>query len=88
MLLLSVLPLQQAGAAAKGVPLYQHIANLAGNPRPVLPVPSFNVINGGVHAGNALAPQVNPTPWDSGWMTFYCYYHTFAWADGVTARVG
>jgi enolase len=47
----------QAGAAARGVPLYQHIADLAGNPRPVLPVPSFNVINGGVHAGNALAPQ-------------------------------
>lgn len=47
----------RAGAAARGVPLYQHIADLAGNPRPVLPVPSFNVINGGVHAGNALAPQ-------------------------------
>lgn len=47
----------QAGAAAHGIPLYQHIANLAGNPHPVLPVPSFNVINGGVHAGNSLAPQ-------------------------------
>eukprot|EP00775_Hariotina_reticulata_P000591 gene591-875_t len=47
----------RAGAAARGVPLYQHIADLAGNPRPVLPVPSFNVINGGVHAGNTLAPQ-------------------------------
>ena len=39
------------------MPLYRHIASLAGNPRPVLPVPSFNVINGGVHAGNALAFQ-------------------------------
>lgn len=47
----------RAGAAAKGVPLYRHIADLAGNARPILPVPSFNVINGGVHAGNALAPQ-------------------------------
>jgi hypothetical protein len=47
----------QAGAASKGVPLYRHIADLAGNQRPVLPVPSFNVINGGVHAGNVLAPQ-------------------------------
>ncbi|KAF8057663.1 ENO1 [Scenedesmus sp. PABB004] len=47
----------RAGAAARKLPLYRHIAQLAGNPRPVLPVPSFNVINGGVHAGNALAPQ-------------------------------
>lgn len=102
----------QAGAAEKGVPLYRHIADLAGNtklvrprpcacrraehacaalasvclggrfpapnpthvlgsnpcaaprlpacllcPRQVLPVPSFNIINGGVHAGNALAFQ-------------------------------
>jgi len=47
----------RAGAAAKDVPLYQHIADLAGNKQPVLPVPCFNVINGGVHAGNALPFQ-------------------------------
>lgn len=47
----------RAGAAAAGVPLYQHIANLAGNKDIVLPVPSFNIINGGSHAGNALAMQ-------------------------------
>lgn len=47
----------RAGAAARSVPLWRHVANLAGNARPVLPVPSFNVINGGVHAGNVLAPQ-------------------------------
>jgi len=47
----------RAGAAASGVPLYQHIANLAGNPDLVLPVPSFNIINGGSHAGNKLAMQ-------------------------------
>eukprot|EP00884_Botryococcus_braunii_P003370 jgi/Botrbrau1/13033/Bobra.0389s0024.1 len=47
----------KAGAAAKGVPLYQHIADLAGNKKLVLPVPSFNILNGGVHAGNALAMQ-------------------------------
>ena len=46
-----------AGAASKGVPLYQHFADLAGNDDLVLPVPSFNVINGGSHAGNALAMQ-------------------------------
>jgi enolase len=39
------------------VPLYKHIAELAGNPTLVLPVPAFNIINGGCHAGNALAFQ-------------------------------
>uniref|UniRef100_A0A8C2Z3U1 phosphopyruvate hydratase n=1 Tax=Cyclopterus lumpus TaxID=8103 RepID=A0A8C2Z3U1_CYCLU len=47
----------KAGAAEKGVPLYRHIADLAGNPEVVLPVPAFNVINGGSHAGNKLAMQ-------------------------------
>lgn len=47
----------RAGAAAKGVPLYQHIADLAGNKNLILPVPAFNVINGGSHAGNKLAMQ-------------------------------
>lgn len=47
----------RAGAAAKGVPLYHHINDLAGNPKMLLPVPSFNVINGGSHAGNKLAMQ-------------------------------
>ena len=47
----------KAGAAEKGVPLYKHLSDLAGNPKLVLPVPAFNVINGGSHAGNALAMQ-------------------------------
>ncbi|GAQ87828.1 enolase [Klebsormidium nitens] len=47
----------RAGAAEKGVPLYQHIAELAANIRLVLPVPAFTVINGGRHAGNKLACQ-------------------------------
>ncbi|KAJ7526657.1 hypothetical protein O6H91_16G017300 [Diphasiastrum complanatum] len=47
----------KAGAGVKKIPLYQHIANLAGNPKLVLPVPAFNVINGGSHAGNKLAMQ-------------------------------
>ena len=51
------LALSKAGAGAKKVPLYQHYADLAGNSRLILPVPSFNVINGGSHAGNALAFQ-------------------------------
>ena len=47
----------RAGAAKKGVPLYRHIADLAGNKELILPVPAFNVINGGSHAGNKLAMQ-------------------------------
>ncbi|XP_049807671.1 enolase-like isoform X1 [Schistocerca nitens] len=47
----------KAGAAKKGVPLYRHIADLAGYPDVLLPVPAFNVINGGSHAGNKLAMQ-------------------------------
>ncbi|RWW46443.1 hypothetical protein BHE74_00047629 [Ensete ventricosum] len=51
------LALCKAGASVKKIPLYQHIANLAGNKNLVLPVPAFNVINGGSHAGNKLAMQ-------------------------------
>lgn len=47
----------KAGAAAKNIPLYKHIADLAHTKKMVLPVPSFNVINGGMHAGNNLAMQ-------------------------------
>ncbi|KAF9995032.1 phosphopyruvate hydratase [Entomortierella chlamydospora] len=49
----------KAGAAEKGVPLYRHIADLAGHggKKIVMPVPAFNVINGGAHAGNKLAMQ-------------------------------
>ncbi|XP_060201315.1 enolase-like [Lycium barbarum] len=47
----------KAGAAVRNVPLYKHIADLAGNKKLVLPVPAFNVINGGSHAGNKLAMQ-------------------------------
>jgi enolase len=49
----------KAGAGAKRVPLFRHYADLAGNTvTPMtLPVPCFNVINGGDHAGNRLAFQ-------------------------------
>ena len=43
----------------------QHIANLAGNKKLVLPVPAFNVINGGSHAGNKLTMQAC-------FVKFYC----------------
>jgi enolase len=51
------LSVSKAGAASKKVPLYRHFADLAGHSSLTLPVPSFNVINGGCHAGNALAFQ-------------------------------
>ncbi|KAG2254171.1 hypothetical protein Bca52824_084307 [Brassica carinata] len=47
----------RAGAGAKGVPLYKHIQELSGTKELVMPVPAFNVINGGSHAGNSLAMQ-------------------------------
>jgi enolase len=49
----------RAGAASMQMPLYEYIANIAGKPTDkfVMPVPSFNVINGGSHAGNRLACQ-------------------------------
>ncbi|THU47232.1 hypothetical protein C4D60_Mb09t13340 [Musa balbisiana] len=47
----------RAGAGAKGVPLYKHIQDISGTKELVMPVPAFNVINGGSHAGNNLAMQ-------------------------------
>jgi enolase len=49
----------RAGAAAKKLPLYKYIATLNGTQMEkfVMPVPAFNVINGGSHAGNKLPMQ-------------------------------
>jgi len=48
----------KAGAAQKNIPLYAHVADLAGSKKPyVLPVPFMNVLNGGSHAGGRLAFQ-------------------------------
>jgi enolase len=47
----------RAGAAAAKKPLHQYIAEMAGIPQMRFPVPCFNVINGGQHAGNKLAMQ-------------------------------
>eukprot|EP00922_Rhytidocystis_sp_ex-Travisia-forbesii_P039492 GHVS01058718.1.p1 GENE.GHVS01058718.1~~GHVS01058718.1.p1 ORF type:complete len:446 (+),score=74.36 GHVS01058718.1:48-1385(+) len=49
----------RAGAAAGKVPLYEHIAKLADKKtdKMIMPVPCFNVLNGGSHAGNKLAMQ-------------------------------
>ncbi|KAK6142099.1 hypothetical protein DH2020_006967 [Rehmannia glutinosa] len=51
----------KAGAAEKEawipVPLYKHIADLAGKTNYSIPVPAFTLISGGKHAGNNLAIQ-------------------------------
>lgn len=46
----------RAGAFFSETPLYQYIANIfdPSNQKHRLPVPCFNIINGGVHAGNSL----------------------------------
>lgn len=63
------LAVARAAAAEKGVPLYRHIADIAKTPEPyVLPVPFQNVLNGGSHAGGALAIQefmIVPLQFDS-----------------------
>lgn len=46
----------KAAALAEDVPLYRYIARLAKR-KPSMPVPAFNIINGGKHAGNDLAFQ-------------------------------
>ncbi|CAL9737022.1 hypothetical protein MOSE0_L01772 [Monosporozyma servazzii] len=53
------LAVARAAAAEKNVPLYQHLAEISGaSTSPyVLPVPFLNVLNGGSHAGGALALQ-------------------------------
>jgi enolase len=47
----------RAGAAAKGIPLYQHIGELFGVKANAIPVPMCNVINGGKHAGQTNSIQ-------------------------------
>lgn len=47
----------RAAAAAKGVPLYKHIADLFNSEGTTLPVPLMNIINGGAHAQNNLDLQ-------------------------------
>lgn len=44
----------RAGAAEKEVPLYKHIADLAGKTDLILPVPAFTLISGGKHTESNL----------------------------------
>lgn len=47
----------RAFATEKNVPLYEYIAEISGNSTLKLPIPSFNIINGGKHAQNNLDVQ-------------------------------
>lgn len=47
----------KAGAMARGIPLYQHIADINGTSEFTMPVPMMNIINGGEHADNNVDIQ-------------------------------
>ncbi len=47
----------RAGAKSNKLPLYRHIQRLSKTRECSLPIPSFNIINGGKHAGNELGFQ-------------------------------
>ena len=52
------LAVAHAAADGKGVPLWQHLATVAGVTNPhILPTPMMNVINGGAHADSGLPIQ-------------------------------
>ena len=47
----------RAAANAKGKPLYEQVASTVENKKLILPIPCFNIINGGKHAGTKLDVQ-------------------------------
>ncbi len=48
----------KAGATVSNLPIYQYIAKLSNNPKPLLcPTPMFNIINGGLHGTGNLDIQ-------------------------------
>jgi enolase len=47
----------KAAAQARGVPLYQHIADVNGTSDFTMPVPMMNILNGGEHADNNVDIQ-------------------------------
>ncbi|MBN1946822.1 MAG: phosphopyruvate hydratase [Bradymonadales bacterium] len=58
----------RAAAADAHLPLHRYLASLAGRPGALLPVPMFNILNGGAHADNSvdfqefmIAPIGSPT---------------------------
>lgn len=51
------LAVAKAAAQSEKLPLYQYVANLAGNDRLILPLPMMNIINGGKHAAGSTDIQ-------------------------------
>ena len=55
----AILPVSMAIARAAAneleMPLYKYLGKLAGNSTFKMPIPCFNIINGGKHAGNSVA---------------------------------
>ncbi|TDG13588.1 phosphopyruvate hydratase [Seongchinamella unica] len=47
----------RAAAQARGIPLYQHIAEVNGSSEYSMPVPMMNILNGGEHADNNVDIQ-------------------------------
>jgi enolase len=88
----------RAGAVSSGKEVFQHIAELAGNDSPVeLPVPMFNVLNGGAHAMGSTDFQefmVVPVGIDSFSEALRCGAEMYQWlqkklhADGHATTVG
>ncbi|HEY3116618.1 MAG TPA: phosphopyruvate hydratase, partial [Chloroflexota bacterium] len=51
------LAVARAEASSRGLPLYRHLAQMAGREPNLLPVPFLNILNGGRHAANSTDVQ-------------------------------
>jgi enolase len=51
------LAVAQAAANKRGLPLYQHLNDIAGKPEMSIPMPMINVLNGGKHADHSTDMQ-------------------------------
>ncbi|MEP7209184.1 MAG: phosphopyruvate hydratase [Casimicrobiaceae bacterium] len=51
------LAVARAAAAVQSLPLHAHIAALAGNSAPGMPLPMVNILSGGLHAGRGMDIQ-------------------------------
>jgi len=76
----------KAAAAARGVPLYEHIGTLFGPADVRMPVPMMNIINGGEHADNNIDIQefmIQPVSMDSFSEALRCGVEVFHALKGV-----
>ncbi len=86
----------KAQAAAEGLQLYQILQRASGTPMVKMPIPMFNVINGGAHANNNLdvqeymiIPQTeNYSDALHAGVTFYQTLKKMLADDGYTTNVG